>query len=218
MLCWRHTVTSISPRYPYVSSLFNLPATSHAIPSLQVVTEHQVEFLVSYSKFPLSFYFRYGNVYVSMFLSQFIPSSHFPTVTSLFSMSASLLLPCNQVHQCHFSRFHIYASIYVFVFLFQTYFTLYNRLQAHPHHSIDLNLFLLILSNISLYTCTSTSLSIHLCCFHVLTIVNIAAMHIGIHVSFSVMVSSEYVPCSGIAGSFGSFIPQFLKESRYSSP
>ena len=157
-------------------------------------------------------------MYVSMFLSLFIPSSPFPTVTSLFSMSASLLLPCNQVHQCHFSRFHIYASIYVFVFLFQTYFTLYNRLQAHPHHSIDLNLFLLMLSNISLYTCTSTSLSIHLCCFHVLTIVNIAVMHIGIHVSFSVMVSSEYVPSSGIAGSFGSFIPQFLKESRYSSP
>ena len=34
-------------------------------------------------------------MYVSMFLSLFIPSSPFPTVTNLFSMSASLLLPCN---------------------------------------------------------------------------------------------------------------------------
>ena len=28
-------------------------------------------------------------------------------------------------------------------------------------------------------------------------------MNVGIHVSFSVMVSSEYMPNSGIAGSFG---------------
>ena len=40
-----------------------------------------------------------------------------------------------------------------------------------------------------------------------LTTVNIAAMNIGIHVPFSVMVSSEYVPSGGIAGTFGSFIP-----------
>ena len=157
-------------------------------------------------------------IYVSMFLSLFILSSPFPTVTSLFSMSASLLLPCNQVHQCHFLDSIYMHQDMIFVFLFQTCFTLYNKLQVHPPHSIDLNLFLLMLSNISLYTCTSTSLPIHLGCFHVLTIVNIAAMNIGIHVSFSVVVSSEYVPSSGIAGLSCSFIPQFLKESRYCSP
>ena len=31
---------------------------------------------------------------------------------SLFSMSESLLLPCEQIPQYHFSRFHIYALIY----------------------------------------------------------------------------------------------------------
>ena len=39
-------------------------------------------------------------------------------------------------------------------------------------------------------------------CFHVLAIVNSVAMNNGIHVSFSILVSSGYVPRSGIAGSF----------------
>ena len=45
----------------------------------------------------------------------------------------------------------------------------------------------------------------HLGCFHVLAIVNTAAMNIGVHVSFSVLVSSGYVTSSGIAGSYGDF-------------
>ena len=58
-------------------------------------TEHWVEIPVSYSKFPLALYFTYVSVYVSMLLLQFIPPFPSPTVsTSLFSMSASLLLPC----------------------------------------------------------------------------------------------------------------------------
>ena len=51
----------------------------------------------------------------------------------------------------------------------------------------------------------------HLGCFHVLAIVNSAAINNGIHVSFSIFVSSGYMPRSGIAGSFGGFIPSFLR-------
>ena len=51
----------------------------------------------------------------------------------------------------------------------------------------------------------------HLGCFHVLAIENSAAMNNGIHVSFSVLVSSGYMPRSGIAGSYGSFIPSFSR-------
>ena len=51
----------------------------------------------------------------------------------------------------------------------------------------------------------------HLGCFHVLAIVNSAALNNGIHVSFSIFVSSEYMPRSGIAGSYGGFIPSFLR-------
>ena len=41
----------------------------------------------------------------------------------------------------------------------------------------------------------------HLGCFHVLAIVDSAAVNIEVHVSFSVLVSSGYIPNSGIAGS-----------------
>jgi len=51
----------------------------------------------------------------------------------------------------------------------------------------------------------------HLGCFHVLALVNSVAMNSGIHVSFSTLVSSGYMHRSGIAGSYGSFIPSFLR-------
>ena len=54
-----------------------------------------------------------------------------------------------------------------------------------------------------------SSIDGHLGCFHVLAIENSAAMNNGIHVSFSVLVSSRYMPRSGIAGSYGGFIPSF---------
>ena len=49
----------------------------------------------------------------------------------------------------------------------------------------------------------------HLGCFHVLAIVNSAAVNIGIKMAFSVLVSSGYMPRSGIAGSYGGLIPSF---------
>ena len=45
-----------------------------------------------------------------------------------------------------------------------------------------------------------SSVDEHLGCFHVLAIVNSAAINIGVYVSFSVLVSSGYIPSSGIAG------------------
>ena len=58
----------------------------------------------------------------------------------------------------------------------------------------------------------------HLGCFHVLSIVNSAAMNNGISVSLSILVFSEYMPRSGIAGSYGGFIPSFFKKSPYRLP
>ena len=72
------------------------------------------------------------------------------------------------------------------------------------------------LSSISLHVCTTASLSIHLLinclgCFHVLAIVNSAAMNTGVHVPFWIMVFSGFVSRSRIIGSYGSSVFSFVR-------
>ena len=56
-----------------------------------------------------------------------------------------------------------------------------------------------------------SSVDRHLGCFHVLAIVNSAAMNIGVHVFSQIRVFSGYTPRSGIAGSYGNSIFNFLR-------
>ena len=52
-----------------------------------------------------------------------------------------------------------------------------------------------------MYVCTTaSSVDGHLGCFHVLAIVSSAAVNIGVHVSFSILVSSGYMPRMGLLG------------------
>ena len=50
----------------------------------------------------------------------------------------------------------------------------------------------------------------HLDCSHVLAIVNSAAVNPGVHVFCRIVVFIGYMPSSGVAGSYGSFIPNFF--------
>ena len=58
----------------------------------------------------------------------------------------------------------------------------------------------------------------HLGCFHVLAIINSAAMNNWVHVSLSDLVSSMCISRSGIAGTNGGYYFQFFKESPHCSP
>ena len=118
--------------YPHIPSFLCLPATL-PIPPLQVVTEYLADLPVRCSCFPLAIYFTFGSVYMSMPLSHFVQAYPFPSL-------------CPQVHSLRLrlysrlaARFFVTFFFFsldsicmyyhtVFVFLFLTYFTLYDRL------------------------------------------------------------------------------------------
>ena len=56
-----------------------------------------------------------------------------------------------------------------------------------------------------------SSIDGHLGYFHVLAIVNSAAMSIAVHVSFGIIVLSGYMPRNRIAGSYGNAFCSFLR-------
>ena len=122
--------------YPHITSLLHLPPTL-PIPPLQVVTKRRADLPVLCGCFPLASYFTFGSVYMSMPLSHFIPASPSPS-------------PCPQVHSLRLCLYSCPAPMFirsiffldaiymcqhiVLVFLFLTYFTLYDSLQIHPPH------------------------------------------------------------------------------------
>ena len=92
----------------------------------------------------------------------------------------------------------------IFVFLFMTYFTL-STIGSKLPTSLELTQICSFLAELYSIVCMYHSFFIHssvrhLGCFHVIAIVNRAAMNIMVHVCFSIFVSSGYIPGSGIAG------------------
>ena len=89
----------------------------------------------------------------------------FPPLVSicLLSTSVSLFLPCKPVHLYHFSRFHIYVLIYDICFsLSDLRHSAWQSLDSSTSLQMTQFRSFLWLSNIPLYICTTSSLTIHL--------------------------------------------------------
>ena len=93
----------------------------------------------------------------------------------------------------------------IFIFLFLIHFTLCIGSRFIHLIRTDSNVFLFMAEYYSIvYMYHSffihSSVNGHLGCFHVLAIVNSAAKKIRVYVSFSILVSSGYMPSSGLLG------------------
>ena len=108
--------------YMYIPSFFNFL-------SIQITTDHWVQFPVLHSRFSLVIYFIHSvnTVYISIPISILsIPS--FPLCVHMFDLYVCVSMSTLQIVSCipFFLIPHICINMYVFLFL--TYFTLYDSL------------------------------------------------------------------------------------------
>ena len=126
--------------YPHISSLLRLHTSHPPYPTPLGGHKAPSQSPCAMWLLPTSYLlYIWQCIYVHATLS-LCPSLPFPLPISsspFSSRSVSLFPSCSQV--LHDLFFSLLDSIYmcqhtVFVFLFLTYFTLYDRLQAHPSH------------------------------------------------------------------------------------
>ena len=165
-----------------------------------------------------------------MFVLDFIPPTHTPSFNPSGSpQSAELsslcctvdILPpsphihtlCLDLYSCPENRFICtifldstymrYHMIFVFHFLTSVSMTNPTSIHISTNDPVSLLFMTQKYSIICMHHIffIHSSINGHLGWFHVLATVNSAAMNIGLHVSFWIMVFSGYIPSSGIAGS-----------------
>ena len=145
-----------------------------------------------------------------------VPSPSLPhsplATTSLYSVSLILFLFYREVNLCHILYYtYKWCHMYLSFWFTSLSMIIYSCI---PVAANGIVLFFLWLSRIPLYICIffiHSSVGEHLGCFCVLAIVNNAAMNIGVHMSFLIIVLSGYMPRSGISGSYGNSIFSFLR-------
>ena len=132
MLCQFLLYNKVNQLYLYIYLFF-----FNFLP-IQVTTEHLIEFPVLYSRFSLTIYLTHSQsiAYVYICQSQFPSSSHHPSPLGIHVCSLHLY-----VYFCFTNR--LICTIFLdstfmqcyrlSVFLFMTYFSLYNRLQVNQH-------------------------------------------------------------------------------------
>ena len=157
--------------YPHISYLLHLPPIL-PFPPLQVVTKHGADLPVLCGCFPLVIYFTFGSIYMSMPLSHFVsaypspsqyPQVHFQQVCifiPILSLGSSDII---------FSFFFFFFRFHIQVLAYNICFSLSDLLHSvwqslGQSTSLQITQFscFVWLSNIPLYICATSSLSIHL--------------------------------------------------------
>ena len=107
-----------------------------------------------------------------------------------------LLLSSTPLCVCMYVYIYVCVCIYIYVYI-------YIYIYIHTHTYIYIY-----------HVFIHSSVEVRLGCFHILAIINNAALNIGVHVSFqiSVFIFFNYITKKGITGSYGSSIFSFLRK------
>ena len=125
---------NVNESYVYIYPSFLSFPTTPPTPPLQVITEHRAELPVSHSSFPLASYFHMA-VYICQSYSHNLSHLLLPLLCPQISSLHLHLYSCpGTKFTCTIFLDSTYMRQYpTFVFLYLACFTLYDRLQIHPH-------------------------------------------------------------------------------------
>ena len=171
---------------------------SYSFP-LWLITECQIYFSVLYSRTSLFIHPIYNSSHLPIPNSQAIPlpPSFSLAARSLFSMTVSLFLFYAQVYLHHIldSIYKWYQRVFVFLFLTSLSMRIYSCIRVMQIASFyPFKGQMIFHSNMFLIFFIHSSVDGHLVPFHVLAIVNSAAVNKWVHISFYLRVFSRYMP------------------------